>query len=245
MSFVKKYIVVPSEQVEDDSMVQQFGGSKIVVTNSKSRQKLSSKRSANTVLRQLLQIAIKLAKIDAFEIDGRIRSVEGKLLDGTNVIDLLDHVNSPKRALHGLDEFIKLLFKAGVEPDMISNKDVKIELMKLYQGTTPMNNAGDISSSSTQVIESGRDVVLEDATNESSPEESESRATTRSPISILPASASRDSQNWIVPSVSLQNSRVKKMKKDDAPRRSSRPRKERFIIYGSKRGNGNIRWVEQ
>ena len=118
MSHVEKYIVVQSEQVEEDDVIQQFGGSIAVSKISKREPKQRSKASTNTLLRHLLQIAIKLAKIDAFEIDGRIRFIEGKLLDGTYVIDLLDHLSSQKKPLHGLDEFIKLLFKASVEPDI-------------------------------------------------------------------------------------------------------------------------------
>jgi len=254
MSNVRKYIVVPSEQVEDEGVVQQFGGSRRVSNNSKTEPKQKAKRSTNGLLRHLLQIAIKLAKIDAFEIDGRIRSIEGKLLDGTNVIDLLDHVSSPRKALHGLDEFIKLLFKAGVEPDMILNRDVKIELMKLYQTSTPMglyhtsitsSNAGDISTTSSQAIESKTNEISGDANDEPPSDFNESRTAISSPDPILPASVSRDSQNWIVPEVSLQNSRIKKKKINDAPRRSNRSRKERFIIYGSNRGKSNVEWIEQ
>ena len=258
MSNVRKYIVVPSEQVEDEDVVQQFGGSRGVSNSSKTETKQKAKRSTNGLLRQLLQIAIKLAKIDAFEIDGRIRSIKGKLLDGTNVIDLLDHVSSPRKALHGLDEFIKLLFKAGVEPDMILNRDVKIELMKLYQKSTSsepyqtstaLSNAGDISTLSSQAIESKKNEISGDASDVTLSDTNESRDITSSLDPILQASVSRESQNWIIPSVLLQNSRVKKKKSNDAPRRSNRPRKERFIIhvyvYGSNRGKSNVEWIKQ
>jgi len=256
MSHVKKYIVVPSEQIENDGVVQQFGGSKADSINSKTRSNRKSKKSSNSLLRHLLQIAIKLAKIDAFEIDGRIRSIEAELLDGTNVIDLLDHVCSPRKTLHGLDEFIKLRFKAGVEPDMILNRDVKIELMKLYQTSSPieeyrtstfLNNAGDISTTAAKVIESESNGDYENATHEYSPDDNASQAVIESSDIILPPPVASDSRSWAIPSISLQNSKVKKKKDAGSAqlRRSNRPRKERFIIYGSKGGMSNIKWIEQ
>jgi len=137
---------------------------------------------------------------------------------------------------------------------MILNRDVKIELMKLYQTSTPtelyhtsatLSNAGDISITSSQAIESKKNEISGDERDEPSSDTNESRDITSSSDTILPTSVSREPQNWIVPSVSLQNSRVKKKKSNDAPRRSNRSRKERFIIYGSNRGKSNVEWIEQ
>ena len=123
----------------------------------------------------------------------------------------------------------------------ILNKDVKIALMKLYQTSTPrelyypsthLNNAGDISITSLQAIESGGDEVTKDTTNVILSDINESPGVTSSPDAVFPASVSRESENWIVPSVSLQKSRVMKTRRNDASRRSNRSTKERFIIQG-------------
>jgi len=244
MSRVKKYIVVPSEQIEGDLEKNQLGGAMAGV---KSNEKVKRKTKNFNIWLQSLQIALKLAKIDAYEIDGRIRSIDGHLIDGTNIVDLLEHVVSPKKSLEGLNEFVKLLYKAGVEPELVHNIDVKNKLMGLYMDrAADHQNKGDVSREATQVfknIDEGVEKSSENLTNAT--QSATSVADDNEGFVTADEGESSQIPGWVVPDNEAAHELVEKEMKT-SPRKSKRMRKEKFTINAGrgKRGTGRIQWIE-
>lgn len=82
-------------------------------------------------LRQM-QIILKIAKINGYDIGGRIRDQEGSFIENSSLIHLLTYSMTPGRVLVGEKEFIDLLYEAKVEPDTILNDNIKAKLYKMY-----------------------------------------------------------------------------------------------------------------
>jgi hypothetical protein len=80
-----------------------------------------------------LKIVLKLAKIDGYDGDFRIKDENGQYIYNSNIISLLNDATSISKVLIGYDSFISLLHKASVEPDLIVNENVKARLLQLYQ----------------------------------------------------------------------------------------------------------------
>src|SRR5258708_16916903 len=80
-----------------------------------------------------LKIVLKLARVNAYDANFRITNENGIFIENSNIINLLQNVTTPAKALIGQDAFVTLLHKAGVEPDLISNENIKIKLIKLYE----------------------------------------------------------------------------------------------------------------
>lgn len=75
--------------------------------------------------KDLMHIALKIAAIDGYDEDLRIKSSNGISLRDTDLVGLVQHCLTPMRNTKGLNEFIELLYRAGVEPDLISNSQVR------------------------------------------------------------------------------------------------------------------------
>jgi hypothetical protein len=80
-----------------------------------------------------LKIVLKVAKIDGYDGDFRIKDENGHFIYNSNIISLLNDATSISKVLIGYDSFISLLHKANVEPDLIVNENVKARLLQLYQ----------------------------------------------------------------------------------------------------------------
>lgn len=79
----------------------------------------------------IIKTALKLASINGYDDQYRIRNRNGKYLANTNVHDLLNHCMSVGRKLTAENEFIELLAEAGIDPDWILNENVKAKLIPL------------------------------------------------------------------------------------------------------------------
>ena len=84
-------------------------------------------------LTKQLKIILKLAKINGYDNDLRIKGDNDNYVENSDVISLLNDAMSSGKVLKGYNEFIKLLYESGVEPDLIINEKVKYQLMKLYE----------------------------------------------------------------------------------------------------------------
>ena len=73
-------------------------------------------------------VILKLGRIKGYDEHRRILSSDGSYIQGTDVTMLLNEAMSPKRVLNGMEEFIKLLVKAKVDPDIIVNDNIKSKL---------------------------------------------------------------------------------------------------------------------
>ena len=79
-------------------------------------------------LHKLLNIILRLARIDSYDLYGRLKLEDGTIIQNSDIGHLLQHAMMPGKVLIGEQEFIKLLFKAQVEPDMIINDNIRAQL---------------------------------------------------------------------------------------------------------------------
>ena len=74
-------------------------------------------------------IILRLGRIKGYDERRRILCSDGAYMDGSDVTMLMDEAMTPKRVLKGLEDFIKLLAKAKVDPDIIQNDNIKSKLV--------------------------------------------------------------------------------------------------------------------
>jgi hypothetical protein len=101
---------------------------------------LSSEKKAKSQSHPLLdkltrqiKIILKLAKIGAYDTDLRIRGEGDEFINNSNIINLLADATATSKVLIGYNEFIKLLYEANVEPELIINENVKYQLIRMYK----------------------------------------------------------------------------------------------------------------
>jgi len=84
-----------------------------------------------------LKIILKIAKVDGYDLDLRIKDEAGRPVYNSNIISLLNDATSMSKVLVGYDAFVQLLYKANVDPEWITNENVKTRLMRLYETEPP------------------------------------------------------------------------------------------------------------
>lgn len=82
-------------------------------------------------IHRFVKVILKIARKFGYDADLKIKTDTGKYLEKSNIVDLLTHAMSPGKVLYGENEFIKLLYSAGVSPDLIINENVKSKLIYL------------------------------------------------------------------------------------------------------------------
>ena len=80
-----------------------------------------------------LKIILKLAKVNGYDNNLRIKGSNNNYVDNSNIINLLNDAMITSKVLIGYNEFIKLLYESGVEPDLIINDNIKYQLMRMYE----------------------------------------------------------------------------------------------------------------
>jgi hypothetical protein len=73
-------------------------------------------------------IILKLGRIKGYDENRRIRGSDGTYIPGSDISMLLDEATNPKRVLVGMEDFVKLLVKAKVNPEAILNDNVRSKL---------------------------------------------------------------------------------------------------------------------
>ena len=73
-------------------------------------------------------IILKLGRIKGYDDNRHILGSDGKYVQGSDITMLLCEAMTPKRVLNGMDDFIKLLAKAKVDPDLIVNDNIRSRL---------------------------------------------------------------------------------------------------------------------
>lgn len=76
-----------------------------------------------------LDIALRLGRIKGYDHARRILGSDGTYISGSDISMLIEEAMTPKRVLVGMDDFIKLLAKANVDPDSILNDNIKKKLV--------------------------------------------------------------------------------------------------------------------
>lgn len=112
MSSFKKYIAVPEDKF-------------------KALQNTNCDKIDKETVKRILKVCLLLAKINGYNESYNIRGRDGKFLDETNVIDLIEKIESEDSQIAGEDDFILLLSEANVPPELIVNERIKLKVSNL------------------------------------------------------------------------------------------------------------------
>ena len=99
-------------------------------------------RDSEKIVR-LIKIALKIAKTNSYDEELRIIGENGNPIQNSNLPLLLKYVMTPEKVIVAENDFIRILYEAGVDPDWISNENVKYKLLnyrkpnKRKRETTP------------------------------------------------------------------------------------------------------------
>ena len=85
-------------------------------------------------LMKALKIILKLARVDAYDLNGQVKDDEGNVIDNSDIARLTFQALSPGRVSVGEDEYIMMLFKAGIYPEELINDHYRNRLKGLYGG---------------------------------------------------------------------------------------------------------------
>jgi hypothetical protein len=111
MSSFRKVVVVPEEKL-------------------KSLQECASLQ--REAIERLLRISLLLARIDGYNESLQIRSGSGQFINDSNILDLIEKLETEEQTLVGEDDFIHLLKEAKVPLSLIKNENIKSKLSSLY-----------------------------------------------------------------------------------------------------------------
>lgn len=81
-------------------------------------------------IHKFIKIILKLARNVGYDSDLRIKLSNGKYLEKSNIVDLLTHAMSVGKVLYGENDFIELLAKSDVDPDLVINDNVRLKLLQ-------------------------------------------------------------------------------------------------------------------
>lgn len=88
----------------------------------------------------IMRALFKLALINAYDEEGRIRNSKGEFIPNTNLVDLLVLSMTPKKDVYGIEEFIERLAEAQADPSWFLNEQVSRSLSdKLIKGVKPVD----------------------------------------------------------------------------------------------------------
>ena len=117
---------------------------------------------SSDLLKRAVTLTLKLCRVQAFNDKFEIKGHEGKYLENTNVVDFLLDALKISIAPQGRKEFVKLLFEANVDPNLLLNTELKQELESLYktaQSTPNVKPNPESNKEDTQELESTDDFV--------------------------------------------------------------------------------------
>ena len=98
-----------------------------------SQKKRKSYRQKNIEkLNFIIELALKFAKINGYDEKGRIIGKNGEVIQNSNIINLFEYSMKDGKLLVGEDEFVHLLYKAKIDPENITNINIKNKLLNLY-----------------------------------------------------------------------------------------------------------------
>lgn len=83
--------------------------------------------------RKLLNVVLRVAAYGGYDEMGRIKTKDGSFMESSDIVPLLLYALSPGRQVHGLDEFVDLLYRADVDPEDIINTNVRELLRKRHR----------------------------------------------------------------------------------------------------------------
>ena len=117
-------------------------------------------------IKRLIKIALKIAKINSYDDELRIIGHNGEYVEGSNLADLLKYVLTSQKIIIGENEFIKILHGANVDPQWMTNENVRARLiglknsnMKRKRHPTPQplpSQPSQISSQTERIVKEPR-----------------------------------------------------------------------------------------
>ena len=102
----------------------------------------------------LLKIGLKLALINGFNDEFKIKSQDGSYVEGSNIIQLLNFALSHGKRPVGETDFVKLLSEAKIDPSMIKQDDIRSKLEQLNRISNPAIPSSSPTFPSISVTES-------------------------------------------------------------------------------------------
>gem|GEM_PF-4301381 len=110
------------------------------------------KENFNDKFTKIMKIILKLAKINGYDVLGRVRNKKGEYID-SSIISLINNAMTHGKLLLGQNEFISLLKEANVEPDLIYNENVRAKLINIQTNNISDYTNSDLSSSPIKKID--------------------------------------------------------------------------------------------
>ena len=86
-------------------------------------------------VKRMIQVILKLAKIEGYDENGRIKAKNGIYLEKSNIINLLNYSMTIGSPLIGEYEFVELLKECKIDPNLIINEKIKSKLINDYDNT--------------------------------------------------------------------------------------------------------------
>lgn len=165
MEHSQKVLLTPSESGK--VRIQPFETEKIEVSEDMKEDKKKGNRIREHALernRRLIGIVLKLAEIKGYNDKFQIRNTDGRYLPNSDVITLVLHSISQGRSLEGLREFAALLKEANVNPEFITNENVRA-LMKapIHRSTPQIDIKPTVTSQLSEPVSRKRKVEYLDA----------------------------------------------------------------------------------
>ena len=128
MQHVRKVVVFPFEQT---AKTQQGTGIENEANESVKPKINTFKEKVQLKMFNLLRVMAKLANINGYDEEGRIKDNTGHVVEKSDIAILLLNAMSPGKLVIGENDFIYLLKKANVNPDLILNENVKFKLQNM------------------------------------------------------------------------------------------------------------------
>ena len=135
MQYIKKMSLIPYQSGGGSNPQADFqpppDASPAETPKVKSQLSNSIRRYARDRQTKILKVVLKLAKNGLYDHEGMFSLRNGEKFD---IVEHLMHCASPGRSIKGLDQFVDLLHKAGVDPDDIINHNVREMLLRKTPG---------------------------------------------------------------------------------------------------------------
>jgi hypothetical protein len=162
MRHAKKVMLVPQEGRGPELNVTELNTQEVSPLTQKKENSIRKYAYERELKR--CKILLKLAAYGGYDDLGRIKLPDGTFMEDSDIIPLLMHVLSPGRNIKGINEFVDLLHRADVSPELVINASVRDMLMR--RGTlqrtynTPKENSSKDNLPQESPISRGSKTIL-------------------------------------------------------------------------------------
>lgn len=145
MEHGRKMILVPAEQDLSTQNISNLPFNSPKQNTTKPKKQKENIFSKSAIIERVVTIIVPIALLKAVDNYLRIRNRDGSAVEGSNLKDLLSYALTPGKALVGENEFVELLSRAKVNPDLIINGNLKSKLIS-YNNNKNQDNIPEINS---------------------------------------------------------------------------------------------------